>query len=194
LNLENKLDCTEFNEKKEVLYFGLAESLGVLKKIGEEYKIEAIFSFSQGSLMSIFLNILIESEKEYKEIFKDLKCLILCSGFLDPYPKNKEILAQKEIIQGLLFKEKQIKTNQDDNFLKNKNHIDNDNLPIIKIPLMNVYGEEDDIIPKEKSKNIENLFKYVQSFNHPGKHFIPSAKGDIEKYILFLNEHLKNGN
>jgi len=186
------LDVKEFTEKKEVEYKGLSDSLELLRKIGKENKIEAIFAFSQGSLLTLLLSILVEFENEYKEIFKELKCIILCAGFLDPYPNNKEILDKKEIIQSFLNRGiQQEKGNISENNLNDHFHSYYNEMYLIKIPIMNIYGELDDIIIKEKSKNIEKLFKSVESFHHPGKHFIPSSKAEIEKYVTFLNKYLK---
>lgn len=167
------MDCTDFNLKSEVEYKGLLESLNTLKKIAIENKIEAIFSFSQGSLLTLLLILLIEFEDEYKFAFKNLKCIILCAAFLDPFPNNFEIRDKKEIIQSLLSKIDDTK-----------------NQGLINTPILNIFGETDEFIKKEKSKNIEKLFKNVESFIHPGKHFVPSSKEDIERYVIFLQKHI----
>lgn len=178
MNHENKLDCTEFNEKKEVEYQGLSESLEALKKIATESKIEAIFAFSQGSLLSIMLSILIETEESYRELFKDLKCFIICAGFLDPYPLNKELLSCKDKIISTLNSKSDERSGSDDGEFS------------LRIPVLNVFGEADEFIRPEKSKNVEKLFMNFESFSHPGKHFIPSAKQDIERYVTFLGKYL----
>ena len=178
LNPENKLDCTEFNEKKEVEYKGLSESLEALKAIASESKVEAIFAFSQGSLLSLMLGILIETEQSYKELFKDLKCFILCAGFLDPYPSNSELLTYKDKITSALHTECSERPGTDKERFS------------LSIPVLNVFGEADEFIKPEKSKSVEKLFMNVESFSHPGKHFIPSAKPDIERYISFLGKYL----
>lgn len=163
----------------------------LVRKIGKENTIEAIFAFSQGSLLTLLLSLLITFENEYKQIFKDLKCVILCAGFLDPYPNNKEILDKKEIIQSFLNRGiQEVKSNISESNLNDHFHTHDNDLFLIKIPLMNIYGELDDIIIKEKSKNVEKLFKSVESFHHPGKHFIPSSKAEIEKYVSFLSKYL----
>ena len=178
LNPVNKLDSTDFYEKKELEYIGLEESLNFVKNLAKENKIEAIFAFSQGSFFSLILSILIETNQEYKNIFKDLKCILLCAGFFDPFPNNKEMIEKKEFIQNILSSD-------------NNNQNINDNSCFIDVPLLNIFGEADDIINKEKSKNIEKLFKNFQTFNHPGKHFIPSSKLDIQIYVDFLEKYLK---
>jgi len=149
-----------------------------LKNIATENKIEAIFAFSQGSLLSIMLSILIETDNFYKDLFKDLKCIILCAGFFDPFPINKELEKHKEKIRNILFSNNSEKiSEQDSNFT-------------INIPILNVFGEADEFIKAEKSKQIEKLIKNVETFIHPGKHFIPSAKVDIERYSDFLEKYL----
>lgn len=136
------------------------------------------------------LGILIETENAYKDLFKDLKCFILCAGFLDPFPNNNEMLVHKEIIKRILVE-------KNNNFNKNKNENENNetsaaenNDYLIGLPILNIFGEADEIIKPEKSKNIEKICRNVESFNHAGKHFIPSAKLDIEKYVSFLEKYL----
>lgn len=152
-----------------------------MKKIATENKIESIFAFSQGSLLSIILSILIKTDNAYKDLFKDLKCVILCAGFLEPFPNNEELIEHKEKIKNILLF---------NNDIKKESIAEEDNHLIMPIPILNVFGEADEIIKPEKSKNIEKLYINVESFNHPGKHFIPSAKQDIERYVSFLQKYL----
>lgn len=171
------MEFNDFKLKPEVEYKGLCESLSLLKALAKENKIEAIFAFSQGSLLTLILSILIEINHEYKSAFKDVKCVLLFSGFLDPFPLNKEIEEKRELIKQALLRENNNDEKPKDEFL-------------ITIPTLNTFGETDEFIPKEKCKNIEKLFKSVTSYCHPGKHFIPSTKDDIEKYLNFLNQYL----
>lgn len=168
-----------------------------LKLFATENKIEAIFAFSQGSLLSIMLSILIEFDCEYKKLFKDLKCVIICAGFFDPFPTNKELSEYKDKIKHCLYTNKTNESNKANNDEHNCNNVksfDNESnqsdLITITVPVLNVFGETDEFIKPEKSKQIEKLFKNVQSFNHAGKHFIPSSKADIEKYVEFLEKYL----
>lgn len=124
------------------------------------------------------LSVLIETDDCYKELFRDLKCFILCAGFLDPYPSNNELLGCKDRILNTLNTNCNERSSLDENVFS------------MSIPILNVFGEADEFIKPEKSKNVEKLFKSFESFNHPGKHFIPSAKGDIERYVSFLGKYL----
>jgi hypothetical protein len=137
------------------------------------------------------LGILIETENSYKELFKDLKCFILCAGFLDPFPINNEMLEHKEKIKRILVANNNFNNfnNKNENEKNEKSAAEN-NEYIISVPVLNIFGEADEIIKPEKSKNVEMIFKNVESFNHPGKHFIPSGKPDIEKYVCFLEKYL----
>ena len=167
LNSENKLDSTDFNIFKELEYKGLKETLILIRKIAEENDILGIFSFSQGSLLNVILGILIESEEEYKNLFCNLKCFIICSGFFNPLPINEELKNNYELFKEIFLEE----NNKGEKFK-------------IKIPMLNIYGEEDDIITKDKSIRIEEIYSSVLRLNHPGKHFIPSA-------MLNYDVHLK---
>ncbi len=128
------------------------------------------------------LGILIETDNTYKELFKHLKCFILCAGCLDPYPNNKELLEHKDRINKVLFENN---NNSEEDTCDNKDFV-------ISIPILNVFGEADEIIKPERSKNSEKLYKSVESFNHLGKHFIPSKKPDIDRYVSFLEKFLSS--
>lgn len=173
-----KLDSHDFFTKKEVEYIGLQETLAFLNKLSIENQIDAIFGFSQGAFISLFISILMEIDPEYKEAFKNLKCLILSAGFLDPYPTNKEFIVDKDLIQSILLEKK------DSAALNNKLNF------AISIPMLNVIGVRDDIIVKEKSQNISRLFKECEILYHDGDHIVPCGNIHIETYVKFLEKYL----
>jgi predicted esterase len=162
----------ELKEKTEMEYKGFEKSLEILLDIVEKNRVEIIFGFSQGSLIAIFLSILFSSNEVFKKKFIDLKCIILCAGFIEPIPLNEEFKDRYELIKDLLCNKK----DRTDAF--------------IKVPILNIYGETDVFIVKEKSQNLEKLFTNIESYSHPGKHFVPLSKQDIKKYIDFIKKNI----
>ena len=164
----DKLD--NFYELNSIKYKGLDESINFIFKQGDLNKnIQCIFSFSQGSVLLIFIIILsLYNEKKYdiKKHFPNLKCLIIVSGFYRPIPENEEF---KQIIE-----------------IFNKN----EEIKKIDIPLMNVFGKNDQFVDNNKSKEISKFFEVYEEFNHDGKHYVPSSKKDIIKFENFLEKYL----
>jgi len=166
------LNLNEFEEKSEVEFKGFKESLNMITEIVEKNKVEVIFGFSQGSLLATFLSIMISSNIEYKKKFNDLKCVILCAGFIEPFPLNEEFKERYELIKDLVMNKKE---NKD---------------AFIDIPTLHIYGETDPYIKKEKSQNLEKLFKNIESYPHPGKHFVPLSKEEVIKYKDFIKKNV----
>ena len=164
----DKLD--NFYELNSIKYKGLEESIDFIFKQGDLNKnIQCIFSFSQGSVLLIFIIILSlynENKYEIKKHFPNLKCLIIVSGFYRPIPENEEF---KQIIE-----------------VFNKN----EEIKKIDIPLMNVFGKNDQFVDNNKSKEISKFFEVYEEFNHDGKHYVPSSKKDIIKFENFLEKYL----
>ena len=152
---------TKFYDLNTVKYMGLEEAINAIFKIGDDNKnIEIIISFSQGTVILILLIILSlykNSKYDFKQHFPDLKCLICVSGFFRPYPENEEF---QDIANSVL--------NDDENSAKK-----------IDIPMLDVYGINDQFVSNEKSKEITKFFLYFVIFCHKGKHFVPSSKADI---------------
>ena len=159
---------------KTIKLLGLKEGIDTIFKLGDENQdIEVILSFSQGSIIIILIIILslYKSDKyNIKEHFPNLKCLICVSGFISPFPENEEF---KDIVDQIL--------NKDEKLIKK-----------IDIPMMNVYGENDQFVDVENFKVITKFFSNYEVFNHKGKHFVPSSKADINRYEEFLEKYLKN--
>jgi len=176
LDESNKMNSTLFEKEQEVTYLGLSESLEAITNLNEEnnYNIESIISFSQGSLVSTFLSILV-THSDFRKKFPNLKCIIIVAGFIHPIPKNKEIDFYYSTISKLY--------NEDDN-----QHIEESDK--IQIPTLHVFGKSDPYITPEKSEKLTNLFFNFQTYIHEGKHFVPTKKEDVEAYINFLKKYL----
>lgn len=159
----------DFKEVKDVLsqesvkYLGLEQTLAIIKQIAlENPDIDCIFGFSQGSLIALIVAILYSSYSDFKEWFPNLKSLVLVSGFVKPYPENKEFKIN-ELVK---------------NYIQGKCKI--------SIPTFNVYGENDDHIIPEKSEEIIKFFETYKIYKHPGKHFVPSKGGDKQAFVEFF--------
>ena len=163
----------DFYKANTVKYIGLDEGINSIYKIGDENKnIEVIISFSQGTVILILMIILslYKTEKyNFKEHFPNLKCLICVSGFFRPFPENEEF---QDLVDEVL--------NKNEKFVKK-----------FDVPMMNVFGQNDQFVQNEKSKEIVKFFQNYEIFNHKGKHFVPSSKADIIKFEEFLEKYLK---
>ena len=156
----------------KVKYIGLEEAINSIFKLGDENKdIQIIISFSQGTVILILLIIISlykSSKYNFKQHFPNLKCIIGVSGFFRPFPENEEF---KDIENDIL--------NGDENNTKK-----------IDIPLLDVYGINDQYVSNEKSKEIVKFFEKYEIFCHKGKHFVPSSKSDIIKFEEFIEKYI----
>lgn len=59
-------------------------------------------------------------------------------------------------------------------------------LKTIRIPTLHVYGETDQIIPKEMSEELTSYFLNPEKMVHSGGHYVPASGKDV--YIKFLEE------
>ena len=163
----------DFYGRKLIKYYGLSEAIDNIYKLGDNNKnIEMILSFSQGSvvlILMIILSLYNNDKYNFNQHFPNLKCIICVSGFIRPFPDNDEF---KDIIDEV-FSEKET------------------NIKKCQIPILNVYGENDQFVLNDKSQEISKFFTYSEDFCHKGKHFVPSSKGDIIKFEEFLEKYLK---
>lgn len=174
LNEEDKMKSDNFQTESDLHYIGLERSIDEILDITKDKKIECIFGFSQGALITILLAILIK-KGELEKYFPHLKCIVLVSGFIYPFPKNDELKFYIDTIKQL-YENEPSKTKEYEE-LK------------IDIPILNVYGEADEFIPAIKSEKMSRIFKYVEVYPHKGKHFIPTSKEDIAVYIEFIKKY-----
>ena len=165
-------DLSELKEKSEMEFKGFDKSLEIIMDNVEKNKVEIIFGFSQGALIATFLSIMISSSEEFSKKFNDLKCVILCAGFIQPIPLNEEFKDRYELIKDLV------------NCKKDRSEA------FINIPTLNIYGETDVFIVKEKSQNLEKIFINIESYCHPGKHFVPLSKEEVIKYMDFIKKNI----
>ena len=163
---------TKFYELKTVQYTGITEAINSIYKIGDENpNIKIIISFSQGTVILILLIILhlYKTDKyNFKIHFPNLKCLICASGFIQPFPENEEFQDIKDEVL-------------------NSNEISSKK---IDIPMMNVFGMNDQFVANDKSKEISKFFEKCEIFCHKGKHFVPSSKADIIKFEDFIEKNI----
>ena len=162
----------DFYKAETIKYLGLYEGINSIFKIGDENKnIEVIISFSQGTVILILMIILslYKNEKyNFKEHFPNLKCLICVSGFFRPFPENEEF---QDLVNEVL--------NKDEKLVKK-----------FDIPMMDVFGQNDQFVQNEKSKEITKFFSNYEIFCHKGKHFVPSSKADIIIFENFLEKYI----
>ena len=163
----------DFYKVKTIKYLGLNEGINSIFKIGDENNnIEVIISFSQGTVILILMIILslYKNEKyNFKEHFPNLKCLICVSGFFRPFPENEEF---QDLVEEVLNKNEKLVRKFD-------------------IPMMDVFGQNDQFVQNEKSEEITKFFSNYEIFCHKGKHFVPSSKSDIILFENFLEKFLK---
>lgn len=152
-------------------YIGLAESIQEVYKLGDADKsIECIFTFSQGTSMLMFtilLHLYRNDSYNFLTHFPNLKCLVLVSGFVRPYPENEEFSSFMSDIKS-----------------------DSSNIKTFDIPSLQVFGSNDQYVNYEKSKEATKFFKDCQIYQHEGKHFVPSGKEDCLKFEEFLFKYI----
>lgn len=158
-SVDKSIKMEGFFDLKEVEYLGINASIEAIKTIFEKNNdIECIFGFSQGSLIILFLLIMLQ-EGKLPESFKSLKCAVLASAFINPFPKNEDLQFIQDYVNG------------------NKK---------INLPSLHIYGKTDDYLKPELSMQVIKIFENPQIFDHEGKHFIPSKKDDVEIITNYL--------
>ncbi|XP_046841040.1 esterase OVCA2-like [Xenia sp. Carnegie-2017] len=60
----------------------------------------------------------------------------------------------------------------------------------IKCASLHVYGETDQVIPKENSEKLAKYFENPVCYCHPGGHFVPASSQHRQVYIDFIQEFL----
>jgi len=153
-----------FFDLKEVEYIDINQSIDQIQQIFEKNTgIECIFAFSQGSLLALLV-LAMMSEGKLKDSFKSLKCAVLASGFISPFPTNDNLQFVKSYVEG----EKKI-----------------------SLPTLHIYGKNDDFVKSSLSERVTKMFESPEIFEHDGKHFVPSKKDDIEKIVNYLGKYLE---
>ncbi|XP_071958103.1 esterase OVCA2-like isoform X2 [Antedon mediterranea] len=57
----------------------------------------------------------------------------------------------------------------------------------VTMPTLHVFGDTDNVIPKEMSEDLLTYFVDPQTVKHPGGHFVPASSPQKKVYIEFLN-------
>ena len=70
-----------------------------------------------------------------------------------------------------------------------------ENLPIddpgrISLPSLHIFGQSDPLILPEQSKALMEKYTQPQVYSHPGRHFVPVKKPDIDNYLGFIRGSL----
>ncbi|XP_019541752.3 esterase AAEL000016 [Aedes albopictus] len=61
----------------------------------------------------------------------------------------------------------------------------------VQIPSLHIYGEADEIIPKDLSMALADTFMDPQILTHPGGHFLPAQAAHKQTYVEFFRERLQ---
>ncbi|XP_065089862.1 esterase AAEL000016 [Ochlerotatus camptorhynchus] len=61
----------------------------------------------------------------------------------------------------------------------------------VQIPSLHIYGEADEIIPKEMSMALADTFTDPQVLTHPGGHFLPAQATQKQTYVEFFRDRLQ---
>ena len=150
----------QWDEKKEN-YLGFDETIAEINQISINHPdINLLIGFSQGGTVTVLTCMLKSLNVDYKELFPNLKGVILISTGIRSWPISNKI------------------TNMINLYLENNK--------LIEIPSLHVYGEEDDIVIPEKSILTSKIFDKSIIYKHEGKHFIPKRSIDKKEYLKFI--------
>lgn len=155
------------------LYLGFDETFKIIKNISNEHPdIDIIFGFSQGGTVTVLTSMLIETNNEYKDLFPELKGVIICSTGIKVWPISKEIcfMIKKYISHKEISLEEPF---------------------ILNIPSLHIYGLEDDVVSPDLSVLTSKIYKNSILYSHPGKHFIPKRSKDKEVILSFIKNIIK---
>lgn len=61
----------------------------------------------------------------------------------------------------------------------------------ITIPTLHIYGQTDEIIPKEMSQALAAQFKSVEILEHSGGHYFPATAQQKQTFINFFQDRLQ---
>lgn len=157
--------------REDKMYHGLEESIAMLDRLWNDsnHEFVSIIGFSQGSRLAHLISIVHTLTNGVA--FPGLKSVIHCSGYGDcSLPDN-------------------FYTSVKDNYCGQHN-----NLPqliddiVINLPSLHVMGESDALIPLKSSEALLKWYNQPVVHIHPGSHFIPVKKTDIDVYLAFFTE------
>lgn len=61
----------------------------------------------------------------------------------------------------------------------------------IAVPSLHIYGNSDDIIPKEMSQTLAGYFKNPDILEHDGGHYFPATAAQKQTYVNFFQDRLQ---
>lgn len=62
----------------------------------------------------------------------------------------------------------------------------------IQIPSLHIYGETDEIIPKDMNLALAECFEEPNVLSHPGGHYFPATANQKQIYIDFFQDQLQD--
>lgn len=62
----------------------------------------------------------------------------------------------------------------------------------IQIPSLHIYGEADEIIPKDMNLALAEIFEEPNVLSHPGGHYFPATVNQKQIYIDFFQDQLQD--
>lgn len=149
-------------------YRGIEDSLSMLDKLWnntDSQEFIAIVGFSQGSRLAHIISIIHTITNG--RAFPGLECVIHFSGYGDcSMPDNLTLFVN-------------------DHWGTSSALLDNIH---IKLPSLHVMGESDALIPLKSSEALLKWYDNPSVYIHPGNHFMPVKRLDVERYISFLNK------
>ncbi|KAL7551877.1 hypothetical protein ACHAWF_015112, partial [Thalassiosira exigua] len=164
-------------------YSGLEESVRTLDKLwnDEGHEFVAIAGFSQGSRLAHIIAILHTITKGHA--FRGLKFVMHFSGYGDrPRPDNFHSLLHSEWRSSI-----------SSSILEKVNDSSNDyNFDDVRVdqPSIHVMGQSDQLIPIQSSEALLRWYVEPVVYVHPGSHFVPAKKHDVERYVQFIKRAL----
>lgn len=160
--------------RKDNVYQGLEESITRLNQLWNKEDFVGIIAFSQGSRLAHIISVLHTITNGLA--FPGLSWVMHFSGYGDvPMPENLISI---------------LKDHWGDNLPQK---IDVENVTV-DIPSFHCMGENDKLIPLQSSEALSIYYIEPTIYVHPGSHFLPVKKIDVDQYMLFINKVLEETN
>mmetsp|Transcript_29312 Transcript_29312/g.54109 ORF Transcript_29312/g.54109 Transcript_29312/m.54109 type:complete len:723 (+) Transcript_29312:170-2338(+) len=166
--------------RKGDTYHGLEKSISMLDQLwnDDDQEFVAILGFSQGSRLAHLIAIIHTITNGVA--FPGLKCVVHFSGYGDcPMPDNF-CTSLNDDWNGTISSSILTKLND------SCQNYDFDGVQI-NVSSLHVMGETDTLIPLKSSEALLKWYVQPSVHIHPGNHFVPVKKNDIEKYLQFFS-------
>jgi len=156
--------------RKDNVYQELEESISMLNQLWNTEDFVGIISFSQGSRLAHIISVLHTTTNG--SAFPGLSWVLHFSGYGDvPMPENLLSILKEHWGDSI------------------PQEIDIENV-IVDIPSFHCMGENDKLISLQSSEALSKCYVKPTVYIHPGSHFLPVKKIDVDRYMLFINEVL----